>query len=133
MGVAAPGEAPRPMRASTCVPLRRVQHDRPQTVFAERERPELFATGETVRKRRDDTREQLTPPEEQIARLALAGRTNQENGGELCISPRNVEWHLKSVCSRSAGSVRASGSVTPPTGSRGCPLRLPNSAVATRP
>lgn len=97
MGVAAPGEAPRPMRASTCVPLRRVQHDRAQTVFAERARPELFASGETVRKRRDDTREQLTPPEEQIARLALAGRTNQEIGGELSISPRNVEWHLKSV------------------------------------
>ena len=46
------------------------------------------------------SRDQLTPPEEQIARLALAGRTNQEIGGELSISPRNVEWHLKSVFTR---------------------------------
>jgi DNA-binding CsgD family transcriptional regulator len=65
--------------------------------FAERARHELLATGETVRKRRDDTREELTPQEEHIARLALAGRTNQEIGAELFISVRTVEWHLKKV------------------------------------
>jgi DNA-binding CsgD family transcriptional regulator/tetratricopeptide (TPR) repeat protein len=65
--------------------------------FAERARHELLATGETVRKRRDDTRDELTPQEEHIARLALAGRTNQEIGTELFISPRTVEWHLKKV------------------------------------
>jgi DNA-binding CsgD family transcriptional regulator len=63
----------------------------------ERARHELLATGETVRKRRDDTRDELTPQEEHIARLALAGRTNQEIGAELFISARTVEWHLKKV------------------------------------
>ena len=65
--------------------------------FAERARHELLATGETVRKRRDDTRDELTPQEEHIARLAVAGRTNPEIGTELFISPRTVEWHLKKV------------------------------------
>ena len=65
--------------------------------FAERARHELLATGETVRKRRDDTRDELTPQEEHIARLALAGRTNPEIGAELFISSRTVEWHLKKV------------------------------------
>ena len=65
--------------------------------FAERARHELLATGEKVRKRRDDTRDQLTPQEEQIARLAREGRTNPEIGAELFLSPRTVEWHLKKV------------------------------------
>ena len=65
--------------------------------FAERARHELLATGETVRKRTNDTRDELTPQEEHIARLALAGRTNPEIGAELFISPRTVEWHLKKV------------------------------------
>jgi DNA-binding CsgD family transcriptional regulator len=65
--------------------------------FGERARHELLATGETVRKRRDDTRDELTPQEEHIARLAVAGRTNPEIGAELFISPRTVEWHLKKV------------------------------------
>ena len=65
--------------------------------FAERARHELLATGETVRKRTDDTRDDLTPQEEHIARLALAGHTNPEIGAELFISPRTVEWHMKKV------------------------------------
>ena len=65
--------------------------------FAERARHELLATGEKVRKRRDDTRDELTPQEELIARLAREGRTNPEIGAELFLSPRTVEWHLKKV------------------------------------
>jgi DNA-binding CsgD family transcriptional regulator len=65
--------------------------------FADRARRELLATGEKVRKRRDDTRDELTPQEEQIARLARDGRTNPEIGAELYISPRTVEWHLRKV------------------------------------
>jgi DNA-binding CsgD family transcriptional regulator len=65
--------------------------------FAERARRELLATGEKVRKRRDDTRDELTPQERQIARLARDGRTNPEIGAELYISHRTVEWHLRQV------------------------------------
>jgi DNA-binding CsgD family transcriptional regulator/tetratricopeptide (TPR) repeat protein len=65
--------------------------------FAERARRELLATGASVRKRRAHTRDELTPQEEQIARLAGDGRTNAEIGAELFISPRTVEWHLRKV------------------------------------
>ena len=68
--------------------------------FADRARRELLATGEKVRKRRDDTRDELTPQEEQIARLARDGRTNPEIGAELYISHRTVEWHLRQVYSK---------------------------------
>jgi DNA-binding CsgD family transcriptional regulator len=62
--------------------------------FAERARRELLATGETVRKRTVETRDELTPQEAQIARLAGDGHTNPEIGAELFLSPRTVEWHL---------------------------------------
>src|SRR3954453_57777 len=65
--------------------------------FADRARRELLATGEKVRKRRDDTRDELTPQETQIARLAREGHTNPEIGAELYISHRTVEWHLRQV------------------------------------
>jgi DNA-binding CsgD family transcriptional regulator len=65
--------------------------------FAERSRRELLATGEKVRKRTDETRGQLTAQEEQIARLAADGETNQEIGAQLFLSPRTVEWHLHKV------------------------------------
>ena len=65
--------------------------------FAERARRELLATGETVRKRSPETRDDLTAQEAQIARLASDGRTNPEIGAELFISPRTVEWHLRKV------------------------------------
>jgi DNA-binding CsgD family transcriptional regulator len=65
--------------------------------FAERARRELLATGETVRKRTDETRGELTAQEAQIARLARDGRTNPEIGAELFLSPRTVEWHLRKV------------------------------------
>jgi DNA-binding NarL/FixJ family response regulator len=65
--------------------------------FADRTRHELLATGEKMRKRRDDMRDELTPQEEHIARLARDGRTNPEIGAELFLSPRTVEWHLRKV------------------------------------
>ncbi len=65
--------------------------------FAERASRELAATGGTVRKRTVETRDQLTPQEAQIARLAAEGRTNSEIGAELFISARTVEWHLRKV------------------------------------
>ena len=65
--------------------------------FAERARRELMATGEKVRKRQIDTRNDLTAQEEHIARLARDGRTNSEIGAELFLSFRTVEWHLRKV------------------------------------
>jgi DNA-binding CsgD family transcriptional regulator len=65
--------------------------------FAERARRELVATGGKVRKRSDGNRHQLTPQEEQIARLARDGLSNPEIGEQLFISARTVEWHLRKV------------------------------------
>ena len=65
--------------------------------FAERARRELMATGERVRKRRPETRHDLTPQEEQIARLARDGFANPEIGAQLFISAKTVEWHLGKV------------------------------------
>jgi len=65
--------------------------------FAERARRELLATGTKVRRRVDEARDELTPQEEHIARLARDGRTNPEIAAELYLSPRTVEWHLNKV------------------------------------
>ncbi len=65
--------------------------------FAERARRELAATGEKVRRRTVDARDELTAQEEQIARLARDGLSNPEIGARLFLSPRTVEWHLKKV------------------------------------
>jgi DNA-binding CsgD family transcriptional regulator/tetratricopeptide (TPR) repeat protein len=65
--------------------------------FAERARRELLAAGDRVRRRSQTTRDQLTPQEKQIARLAREGLTNAEIGAMLYLSPRTVEWHLRKV------------------------------------
>ena len=65
--------------------------------FAERAGHELLATGETVRKRTPETRDDLTPQERQIAELASHGLSNPEIGARLFLSRRTVEWHLRKV------------------------------------
>jgi DNA-binding CsgD family transcriptional regulator len=65
--------------------------------FAERARRELLATGETLRKRSVETRDELTAQEALIARLARDGLSNPEIGTRLFISPRTVKYHLRKV------------------------------------
>jgi DNA-binding CsgD family transcriptional regulator len=65
--------------------------------FADRARGELRATGEKVRKRTVETRDDLTAQERQCAALARQGLSNPEIGARLFLSPRTVEWHLHNV------------------------------------
>jgi DNA-binding CsgD family transcriptional regulator len=60
-------------------------------------RTELAATGETAREPGPNKRDQLTPQELQIALLLADGRTTREAAGSLFISPKTVEYHLRSV------------------------------------
>ena len=62
--------------------------------FAERARRELLATGGTVPRRTEDTRDVLTPQEIQVAQLAAAEASNQEIAAQLFISSSTVSYHL---------------------------------------
>ena len=86
--------------------------------FAERARRELAATGAKVRKRIDEARDELTPQEEHIARLARDGRTNPQIGAQLYLSPRTVEWHLNKVFTKLGISSRRGLQEALPTGGR---------------
>jgi DNA-binding CsgD family transcriptional regulator/tetratricopeptide (TPR) repeat protein len=65
--------------------------------FADRAKRELLVTGEKARRRTEETRDQLTPQELQIALLARDGLSNPGIGARLFISPRTVEYHLHNV------------------------------------
>ena len=85
--------------------------------FAGRARRELLATGESVRKRAPDMRDELTPQEEQIARLASDGLSNSEIGARLFLKPAHhrvasaqrvhqARDHLAQGASRGAARLR---------------------------
>jgi DNA-binding CsgD family transcriptional regulator len=60
-------------------------------------RTELAATGETARRREPATVNDLTPQELQIALMLAGGRTTREAAAALFLSPKTVEYHLRSV------------------------------------
>jgi DNA-binding CsgD family transcriptional regulator/tetratricopeptide (TPR) repeat protein len=82
----------------------RVAHDMLQATgggaFAHRASVELLATGEHARTRVTETRDQLTPQEQQVAQLAAGGESNAEIAAQLFISPHTVAYHLRKVFSK---------------------------------
>jgi DNA-binding CsgD family transcriptional regulator len=68
--------------------------------FAGRAERELLATGEHVRTRSVETRDELTAQEALIARLARDGLSNADIGGRLFISQHTVAYHLRKVFSK---------------------------------
>jgi DNA-binding CsgD family transcriptional regulator len=67
------------------------------TPWSEAARAELAATGETARRRDVTTLNDLTPRELQIALSLARGRTTRETAGALFLSPKTIEYHLRSV------------------------------------
>jgi DNA-binding CsgD family transcriptional regulator len=79
----------------------RAAHERFQRIgadaWADRAAGELRATGETARRRDSSTIDDLTPQELQIAKLVAEGGRNREIAGQLFLSPKTVEYHLRKV------------------------------------
>ncbi len=67
------------------------------TLWAERARVELRASGQTARKRDPSTRGELTAQELQIARFVSEGLSNREVAAQLFLSPRTIDFHLRNV------------------------------------
>jgi ATP/maltotriose-dependent transcriptional regulator MalT len=68
--------------------------------FAARAERELLATGERVRKRSVEARDDLTAQEAQVARLACDGLSNAKIGERLFISQHTVAYHLRKIFSK---------------------------------
>lgn len=68
--------------------------------FARRAEGELLSTGQRVRKRSIETRDELTAQEAQVERLARDGLSNAEIGARLIISQHTVAYHLRRVINK---------------------------------
>jgi DNA-binding CsgD family transcriptional regulator/tetratricopeptide (TPR) repeat protein len=79
----------------------RVAYDMLQAIggvaFAHRAGAELLATGEHARTRVVETRDELTPREQQVAELAASGASNAAIAAQLFISQHTVAYHLRKV------------------------------------
>ena len=65
--------------------------------WAELAQAELRATGERARRRDASTGNDLTPQELQIALMLAQGRTTREAAAAVFLSPKTIEYHLRSV------------------------------------
>jgi DNA-binding CsgD family transcriptional regulator len=65
--------------------------------WADRALAELHASGETARPRNDGHRLTLTPQELQVAIAIAEGRTTREAAAKLYLSPKTIEYHLRSI------------------------------------
>jgi DNA-binding CsgD family transcriptional regulator len=95
--------------------------------FAQRAERELLNTGERVRKRVVETRDDLTAQEAQIARLACDGLSNTEIGSRLFISSRTVEYHLHKMFAKLNIRSRQELQRSLPTGANGVLSGTPES------
>jgi DNA-binding CsgD family transcriptional regulator len=88
------------------------------TTWAERARQELRASGETMRHRTPEARDELTPQEIQIAEMAASGLTNREIGQRLYLSHRTVGSHVYRIFPKLGVSSRADlrGALRPGSG-----------------
>ena len=75
--------------------------------WAERARLELAASGETARRRDPSTLDDLTPRELQIALDLAGGLTTREAAAKLYLSPKTIEYHLRSIYRKLAIASRA--------------------------
>ena len=51
----------------------------------------------TARRRDPSTLDELTPQEVHIAQLVAEGATNRDVAGQLFLSPRTIDFHLRNV------------------------------------
>lgn len=65
--------------------------------WVDRSERELAATGETARRRRPSTSDELTPQELRVALAVAEGASNREAATALFLSPKTVEFHLGAV------------------------------------
>ena len=104
--------------------------------FAERARGELAASGEKVRRRIHETRDDLTPQERHVAQLARDGLSNPEIGARLFLSSRTVQYHLHKVFSKLGIQSRRQLADALPTWtrrrSRRSPARQPTATLRMR-